>query len=528
MDAADAYRPLKGVAVVASPRADLDGGLQEKALAAPSCRLPGAAVLTGQEEPWTTTLTWADATAQAPGAPGDLSAARARRGRDRRIEKCDPALAPSSTAVSRRPGERRRGATRRAVPRGADLVEGSRCSPGGRALLRGDGLREGGRPQGPPGQLPRGQAQAGRLCRPRAYQHPRGGDLDHDRAGRLRPHAQPLGDRALERRVLGRLGRGGGFGMVPVAHGNDGGGSIRIPASCCGLFGLKPSRGRVSKGPAPAESWNGFSVDHVLTRSVRDSAAVLDQIAGYHPGDTFVAPPPTRAFAQEVGADPGRLRIGLLDHAAEDDYGVDPECSEAVRRRRPAARGPRTRRRDRAPGLARRAGVPGPLPRRGRGCRCGRAQPSGRQSSAGRSRPRSTSRSTPSYRARPVHPRPGLPDLGSLARGLSPPDHRLLVRRTLRPALHPGPRPSPSSPRRAFRPGRRPGADRDRDAALHRPVQRERPAGRLPCPFTGRKTGCRSASSSSPTTAARTSSSGSRASSRMPFPGRDRHPPVSA
>ncbi|MGO9583632.1 MAG: amidase [Acidimicrobiales bacterium] len=120
-------------------------------------------------------------------------------------------------------------------------------------------------------------------------------------------------------------------GMVPVAHGNDGGGSIRIPASCCGLFGLKPSRGRVSKGPEEGESWFGLSVDHVLARSVRDSAAVLDQIAGYHPGDTFVAPAPVGPFARDVGADPGRLRVGLLDRAAGDGYTVDPECAEAVR-----------------------------------------------------------------------------------------------------------------------------------------------------------------------------------------------------
>ena len=119
-------------------------------------------------------------------------------------------------------------------------------------------------------------------------------------------------------------------GMVPAAHGNDGGGSIRIPASCCALFGLKPSRGRVSKGPGTGESWNGFSIDHVLTRSVRDSAAVLDEIAGYRPGDTYVAPAPARPFAHEVGANPGRLRVGLLDRPAQPAYGSDPECSQAV------------------------------------------------------------------------------------------------------------------------------------------------------------------------------------------------------
>jgi amidase len=119
--------------------------------------------------------------------------------------------------------------------------------------------------------------------------------------------------------------------MVAVAHGNDGGGSIRIPASCCSLFGLKPSRGRVSKGPSGGDSWAGFSADHVLVRSVRDSALVLDQISGYQPGDTFVAPPPNRPFSKEVGANPGRLRIGLLDHPGLADFPADPECSEAVR-----------------------------------------------------------------------------------------------------------------------------------------------------------------------------------------------------
>ncbi len=120
-------------------------------------------------------------------------------------------------------------------------------------------------------------------------------------------------------------------GMVAVAHGNDGGGSIRIPASCCSLFGLKPSRGRVSKGPSGGDSWAGFSADHVLVRSVRDSALVLDQISGYQPGDTFVAPPPNRPFSKEVGANPGRLRIGLLDHPGLAQFRADPECSEAVR-----------------------------------------------------------------------------------------------------------------------------------------------------------------------------------------------------
>lgn len=118
-------------------------------------------------------------------------------------------------------------------------------------------------------------------------------------------------------------------GIVSVGHANDGGGSIRIPASECGLVGLKPSRGRVSLAPDVGESWKGSTIDGVVTRSVRDSAAVLDLIAGYEPGDPYMAPPFRRPLAGEVGADPGQLRIGVLDHPLLGVAG-HPECTAAV------------------------------------------------------------------------------------------------------------------------------------------------------------------------------------------------------
>ena len=104
-------------------------------------------------------------------------------------------------------------------------------------------------------------------------------------------------------------------GMVAVATAGDGGGSIRIPASECGIVGLKPSRGRVSLGPDHGEMWEGLVHVGTVVRTVSDAAATLDVLAGEMPGDPYTAPPPARPFADEVGVDPGKLRIGLLTRA---------------------------------------------------------------------------------------------------------------------------------------------------------------------------------------------------------------------
>ncbi|HWA61559.1 MAG TPA: amidase [Caulobacteraceae bacterium] len=122
-------------------------------------------------------------------------------------------------------------------------------------------------------------------------------------------------------------------GIVPAAQASDGGGSIRIPAACSGLVGLKPSRGRVSMAPV-GEGWGGLSVLHAVTRSVRDSAALLDVACRPQPGDPYFLPPPERPFAEEAARDPGRLRIafhrgGLLTGVPETEvsFAVDEAAS---------------------------------------------------------------------------------------------------------------------------------------------------------------------------------------------------------
>ncbi len=119
-------------------------------------------------------------------------------------------------------------------------------------------------------------------------------------------------------------------GMVPMAHANDGGGSIRIPAAACGLVGLKPTRQRISEGPVIGDNMSGLTAELVVSRSVRDTAAILDAVHGPAPGDPYVAPPPGRPYVEELRAEAGRLRVGLLTEPPLE-AAPDPVVIEAAR-----------------------------------------------------------------------------------------------------------------------------------------------------------------------------------------------------
>ena len=118
-------------------------------------------------------------------------------------------------------------------------------------------------------------------------------------------------------------------GLVPVAHGNDMGGSIRFPASMCGIVGLKPTRARTTLGPDFGEYWGPLTHEFVLTRSIRDTAIVLDAVAGMGTGDPYTAPPPRRPYREEVGAPVESLRIGYRTKQ-RDGSPSHPDCVQAV------------------------------------------------------------------------------------------------------------------------------------------------------------------------------------------------------
>ena len=430
-------------------------------------------------------LTWKDATAQAELVrQGAATPAGARRGSHRADRPVQPgAQRRHPPPLCRAPARKRAGPLAgRAVPGRAHPAEGPRRDAGGRALLRGDRVsrKAAGYRADQDSYLVQRFRKAGFVVLGRTNTPELGTTITTEPLA-FGPTRNPWNTEHSTGGSSGGSAAAVASGMVPVAHASDGGGSIRIPASCCALFGLKPSRGRVSKGPAPAR---------VLGRACRSTTSRRGRFATRLPCSTrspatsratrFVAPPPARPFAEEVGADPGRLRIGLLDQPAQSGYSVRPGvraggaaapdgCSSRSGTRVEIAH----------PASLGGARVPAPLPRprRDRGRAAARRDWSAR---LGREiPPRSSSRRTRSSR-RSVG-RSSAPDYLESVLWLEGYRRRtvafwseqgfdLLCTPVLaQPPARLGELSDPVE-------GQQQGA---RDAPVHRPVQRQRPAGRL-------------------------------------------------
>jgi len=190
-----------------------------------------------------------------------------------------------------------------------------------------------GRRDVPRDQLPGDGARARGVHRHRQDQHSELGILPSTEPPAWPPTRNPYDPARTPGGSSGGSACAVAAGLVPIAHASDGGGSIRIPASCCGLFGLKPSRGRVSFAPNHGDVHGGLVNEHVVTRSVRDSAAVLDLLAGLQSGDPYTAPPPPTSYLAELAVPPRALRIGFETRRLMPDGQIadsHPDCVAAV------------------------------------------------------------------------------------------------------------------------------------------------------------------------------------------------------
>ena len=278
-----------------------------------------------------TDLRWLDATAQAElVASGQASPAELVDAAIARIERLNPALgAVIHPAFEQARAQARGGASTSGPLHGVPILmkdiggaEAGRPNCGGMRLLRDSAFREPADSYLTAKLRAAGVISLGRTNLPELALLPTS-----------EPEAFPATHNPFDLRCSAGGSSGGSAaavaaGMVAVAHASDGGGSIRGPASMCGLVGLKPSRGRISFGPDLGERWGGFSNEFVLTRSVRDSALLLDVLAGAMPGDPYTAPPPAGSYSVQLRSALPRVRVAFADRVR--DVVAEPECTRVL------------------------------------------------------------------------------------------------------------------------------------------------------------------------------------------------------